>query len=281
MFISLLFTNSAVNRSIINVILIKMAKQENLIKKIKSNLCGVFQCRTENYEYISYDNKEEIEVARCDNFDKILPSNLQTKSRSRVPIYCNTPFVTIRRKKEETKFEEDFEFQQQITINNHLHSTKLHENIQTPIIPSIPVTPPPSINKASSTMMFRIPKSQTNEFVSTPNSISNIRMYQESDQSLLTTSSDDYESSTISSSASSEISFKYQLFKAGSIFVCLRAYKSKHDGDLTINYAERLKIIIDDGNEFILVKRLSRLKYGYVPRNYIIPVDQFLLSLKP
>ena len=255
-----------------------MAKQENLIKKIKSNLCGVFQCRTENYEYISNDNKEEIEIARCDNFDKILPSNLQTKSRSRLPIYHNTPFVTIRKnKKEETKVEEDFEFEQQITINN-LHSTKLNENIQTPTIPSIPVTPPPSINKASSTMMFRIPKSQKNEPASTPNNISNVRMYQNYDQSSLTTSSDDYDSSTFSS-ASSESLFCDPLFEVGSIYACHRAYELKQNGYLTIKFAERIQIIEDNGNEFVLVKRLTSHQSGLVRRFNILPVNKFLAYL--
>ena len=255
-----------------------MAKQENLIKKIKSNLCGVFQCITENYEYISYDNKEEKEEPRCDNFDKILPLNLQTKGRSRLPIYHNTPFVTIRRGKGETKVEEDFEFQQQITINN-LHSTKLNENIATPNLPLIPVTPPQSNNKASSTMIYEIPKSQKNESVSTPNSISNIRKHPDYDQSLLTTSSDDCESSTFSS-ASSESLFCYESFEVGSIYACRHAYEIQQNGYLTIKFAERIQIIQDNGDdEFVLVKRLTSHQRGLVPRFNILPVNKFLAYL--
>ncbi len=71
-----------------------MAKQENLVKKIKSNLCGVFLCKNGNYECINYEN-DLLEIPKS---DKILTPLVNTKSRSRLPIYYKSPFVTIRRR---------------------------------------------------------------------------------------------------------------------------------------------------------------------------------------
>ena len=259
-------------------------KHENLIKKLKSNLCGVFLCKNVNYEQISYlqENVDECEKAkRCDNFDQILTPKLQTRSRSRLPIYYKTPSMAIIQDKQREEAETfGIEGSQlQITLNkNQLHSTKLNENVNTPKLPLIPMSPNcMNTNKATSTMIYEIFSKTQNELnTESPAGISNInapQFYRSTSFSSGTTSS----STTPSSLTSSSI--HENLFKIGSIYACHVPYKSQQDGDLTIKFAERLQIIKDDGDEFILVKSLSNHNFGYIPRVYILPVDKFLASL--
>jgi hypothetical protein len=257
-----------------------MAKQENLVKKIKSNLCGVFLCKNGNYECISYEN-DLLEIPKS---DKILTPLVNTKSRSRLPIYYKSPFVTVRRRNGEINNDYEEEDIQQKTMKN-LHSTKINENIETPKLPLIPATPPTlSNNKATSTMIYEIlSKSRKIELTSPNCNMSNIRMCQQygnlSMSSLTTSSSSEYYETASPSTLSSDSELNIPLFQVGSIYSCIASYKSQHDGDLTIKYAERIQIIKDDGDEFVLVKKLSTHQFGYVPRLYILPVEKFLSSL--
>ena len=85
--------------------------------------------------------------------------------------------------------------------------------------------------------------------------------------------------STNTEEALSTDSVKQDLFEIGSIYSCFISYVAKYEGDLSIKFAERVLIIKDDGEDFVLVKNLSTRAFGYVPRDYIVPVFQFLEQL--
>ena len=55
----------------------------------------------------------------------------------------------------------------------------------------------------------------------------------------------------------------------------------KYEGDLTIKYAERVQIASDDdGFDYILVRNISTYEFGYIPREIILPVNDFLMIYK-
>lgn len=56
-------------------------------------------------------------------------------------------------------------------------------------------------------------------------------------------------------------------------YVCCISYKATLEGDLSINFAERVKLICYN-NDFALVE--SNNCHGFVPKYCIIPLDQFL-----
>jgi hypothetical protein len=247
-------------------------KQQNFIEKIKSNLC-VFGCKNSNYEsIITYNDKK-------DNFEKLLTPKLQTKSRTRLAIYYKTPT-----NKQNDTFELESIMKQnnnEETLSNPIHSTKINENIKTPNISKLPyllMSPQDNYeNKISSTMVYKIlSKTKVSKFNKSPNA-SEIQMFDINES----TTSNDYKGGFTSETSESssnfdDISIYYEI---GTIYSCHVPYKATHDGDLTIKFAERLQIIKDDGQDFILVKNLSNHKFGYIPRDHIVPVNKFLANL--
>ena len=228
-------------------------KQQNFIKKVKSNLC-VFVCKDPNYEYITYNNTPQQQLPKeQDNFEKLLTPKLQTKSRTRLAIYYKTPTNDTFQQSNEDD---------QMTLLNPIHSTKLNANQKTPNVSKLPflLMSPENNNKISSTMVYKIlSKTKTEKENLSPNA-SEI-------QSSTGYSTD--ETTTSSFSETCEISSKFDdssIFEIGTIYSCHVPYKAKHDGDLTIKFAERLQIIQDDGQDFVLVKNLSNNKFGYIPR---------------
>lgn len=63
------------------------------------------------------------------------------------------------------------------------------------------------------------------------------------------------------------------------VYACCLNYDAKHDGDLTVRFADRISVVYDSGEEFILVKLLRTHKVGYVPRICILNVNKFLAQL--
>lgn len=63
------------------------------------------------------------------------------------------------------------------------------------------------------------------------------------------------------------------------IYACCLEYNAQHDGDLNVNVADRVNIIYDAGNEFVLVKHVKTQKCGYIPRVCILNVNKFLADL--
>jgi hypothetical protein len=247
------------------------SKQTKVIEKLKSNLC-IFVCKDQNYDYVDYQQQKE------DNLDKLFTPKLQTKSRSRIPIYYKTPTIS-KKKDEDSIYNNNYDdVASEINETPYLHSTKIDNFIQSPSISKFPyliLSPEPSdSNIASSTLIYKIlPKVQNNYY--SPN-VSEIPVIKSSPSSIGSRSSED----TSSSSLSDEMSIRNNdTFKIGAIYSCIRYYNAKYDGDLTVKFAERLQIIKDDGDDYILVKDLSTNAFGYVPRDHIIPVNTFLANL--
>ena len=61
-----------------------------------------------------------------------------------------------------------------------------------------------------------------------------------------------------------------------SLHVCVLAYKAQFEGDLSINFAERMKILHNVSTELALVKNISNNKCGYVPIKCLSPLSEFL-----
>ena len=198
-----------------------------------------------------------------------------------MPIYYKTP--TISKKQNDDSIIKPIhndnydEVASEINDTSYLHSTKIDNFIQSPTISKFPyliMSPEPSgdSNIASSTLIYKIlPKAQNIYY--SPN-VSKIPIIKSSPSSTGSTTSED------TTSFSDEMTIrKNNTFQIGAIYSCIRYYNAKYDGDLTVKFAERLQIIKDDGDDYILVKDLSTNAFGYVPRDHIIPVNKFLANL--
>jgi hypothetical protein len=64
-----------------------------------------------------------------------------------------------------------------------------------------------------------------------------------------------------------------------SLHVCVLAYKAQFEGDLSVNFAERVKILHSVNNEYALVKNISNNNCGYVPRKCLSPLNEFLAEI--
>ena len=60
------------------------------------------------------------------------------------------------------------------------------------------------------------------------------------------------------------------------LHVCILAYKAKFEGDLTIEFAERVKILHNVNADFALVKNITTNKCGYVPNKCLSSLSDFL-----
>ena len=62
------------------------------------------------------------------------------------------------------------------------------------------------------------------------------------------------------------------------LFVCIIPYRAKFQGDISLYYAERVKIILIN-NGLSLVQNISTKVCGYIPNNCIMPMKKFLNQL--
>jgi hypothetical protein len=66
------------------------------------------------------------------------------------------------------------------------------------------------------------------------------------------------------------------------IVICCRPYTAKYEGDITITYSQRLKLLQgtigsnSSSNQFVLVQIIGTFKCGYVPRRSIESITDFL-----
>jgi hypothetical protein len=260
--------------------------KKKLINKLKSNFC-MFPCTNPNYELVAYNvqqqhvkqfNKRDGE--EIDNLDVILTPKFKT--RSRLPIYYKTPIIQ----------NDTFELNSVMKPNNNnyddvasssslssevFHSTTIDDDkTKSPSLSQYPylmITPDGYNNKnrtyikTSNTLLKKILTDQNHH---SPNTSPIQRQ--------LYTSSID--SSNEEEEEEDECAIeKKNLFEIGSIYSCCIPYSAKYDGDLTIKFAERVQIVKDDGISYILVKNLSTKAFGYVPRDFILPVNRFLSNL--
>ena len=58
--------------------------------------------------------------------------------------------------------------------------------------------------------------------------------------------------------------------------MCCSPYNQVFENDLTVNYADRVEIIEDDGEHFLFVKNILTKKTGYVPRMCLKSLSEFL-----
>lgn len=60
------------------------------------------------------------------------------------------------------------------------------------------------------------------------------------------------------------------------LHVCILAYQAKFEGDLSLQFAERVKILHNVNNEYALVKNISTNQCGYVPNECLSTLNDFL-----
>ena len=63
------------------------------------------------------------------------------------------------------------------------------------------------------------------------------------------------------------------------LHVCVLAYEAKFEGDLSIDFAERVKILHNVNNEYSLVKNIITNKCGYVPNECLSSLNEFLAEI--
>lgn len=63
------------------------------------------------------------------------------------------------------------------------------------------------------------------------------------------------------------------------LYVCCKAFKAKMDGDLSLRFTDRIKLI-HQNNDIALVKNILNGKCGYVPRDCITTISEFLSEIQ-
>lgn len=90
--------------------------------------------------------------------------------------------------------------------------------------------------------------------------------------------SSDYSSSQYSASSFDSVSSEdYHLEQT--LYVCCVEYKARIQGDLTLNFADRVKLIHMNA-EHCLVENILTRQCGYVPRYCVATMEQFLRQVK-
>ena len=63
------------------------------------------------------------------------------------------------------------------------------------------------------------------------------------------------------------------------LYVCCKAYRAKMDGDLSLRFTDRVKLI-HQNDDIALVKNVLDGKCGYVPRDCITTISEFLSEIQ-
>ncbi len=227
-------------------------------KDFKTNFCGLIG-KDNNYDYSQYNtdnikDNSSTEPAldiigeilskpkNNDDLEKIVSPRVKIQSRSRLPIYyTNNRSMMITESLQEVDYSNEYQ--------QPWHSTKIEvdqtfgQSFQTSTRPSdllkIAIKPQNSINSDDDT--------SKSSFDST------------------STTSDNDE----------------KLFKIDSetIYACCLDYNAQNPGDLTVRVSDRINILYDHGDDFILVKHLRSEACGYIPRKCILDVKKFIANL--
>ena len=252
----------------------KLAKQKKLIDKLKSKFC-MYICKDPNYDYVSYNVQEQHEKQfnkrddYDDNLEILLTPKVKNNCRNRMPIYYKTPVNNnnsiIVNLCDENDDEDDTESTTTLTTVTALDLSI--QNIKSPNVSQFPfLVMSPEYNKFGTTPK----KAQNNYYTSHINDFPSMTL---SSSSTSTDSSADDEAYV----KSNEYEYEKKVgFEIGSIVSCYIPYNAKYDGDLAIKFAERLEVVGDNDQNYVLVKNLSSKAFGYVPRDSIVHVNDFL-----
>jgi hypothetical protein len=260
--------------------------KKKLISKLKSNFC-MFPCINPNYELVAYNvqqqhvkqfNKRDDE--EVDNLDVILTPKLKT--RCRLPIYYKTPIIQ----------NDSFELNSVMkpSNKNNYDDVASSSSLSSEVFHSTTIddykTKSPSLSQYPYLMITPDGYNNKNRtYIKTSNTLLKNILTDHHSPNITPLQRQLYTSSIDSSNEEEEEEEddcaiqKKKLFEIGSIYSCCIPYSAKYDGDLTIKFAERVQIVKDDGMSYILVKNLSTKAFGYVPRDFILPVNRFLSNL--
>lgn len=275
----------------------KSDKHKKLINKLKSNFC-MFMCKDPNYECVSYNvQQHEKQFSKKnhenydDNFETLLTPKLKTNSRNRMPIYYKTPmnktieFSSVIINGDDDNDDDDDDFASTTTLTTvtaDMQTQNTHKknlaNAKSPSISQYPYLIM-SPENTSNTKSITPPVQLINKSLAKPKNVQN-DYYSPNISSVKVKSFGSLDTAETDTSSDEEILkhdvYEKKVFEIGSICACYIPYCGKYDGDLTIKFAERLQIIGDDGEDYILVKNLSSKAFGYVPRDFIVHVNEFL-----
>jgi hypothetical protein len=232
-----------------------------------SKFCGLACQRNKNqdYEHVSY---RKIETKRQDVSDYLDRLELPTKqSRTRLPICVK---ATPKRPNRSVTFN--------LTNNSPIESQVKSPNIST--LPYLIQTPKKS-TKLTSTLIATMQaefETQTPNTSSVPYKVFDTTVFSDErffscDDTTLT--SDD----TTESSIPTMTTINNEPIEHGKCFVCFRNHDGQYDGDLTLRFAERVQVLQDNGTDHVLGKSLSSKKIGYIRRDCLLPVSEFLTNL--
>jgi hypothetical protein len=88
-----------------------------------------------------------------------------------------------------------------------------------------------------------------------------------------------YELIKTTKTSNNEIEQQQQKGTATTTYVCCLSVIGFEDGDIDLNFSERVKLLNSCGN-FALVQVMQTGLVGYVPMNCLLPLDQFLSDIK-
>jgi hypothetical protein len=212
-----------------------------------------------NYEFVSYNQvvkQEQIHVSKQALIKKIMPENPQFQS-TQIESSVDTidSFYTT-------------------ALNSTNDENKAHNKISSTLIPT---TQPfqledeyPSLSQINEESEIEEQSAFTNEYYTSP-IISRSVSCSTASSSSLSFSSVVFSEPTVYQSQSDSFNTTNE-----KLHVCILAYKAKFEGDLTIEFAERVKILHSVNADFALVKNITTHKCGYVPNKCLSSLSDFL-----
>ena len=258
------------------------SNKKSSFKNLKLNLCGLGRHDCTSYECLStyerqeypdeFDKKVQSTVKTNDYLDKCITPKAQTRSRSRLPIYYKTPKTPINKLKTNSSKESHQDRFQSTKLNNNSPTisqypflvaspdlTKSNKRVTSSVIEKI-LTTKSSVDTPNVT---EITHKRDNEITHIYNSIPSTLIHEESESNELL--------STINASSINN--------KPSQIYVCCSAYKAVFGSDLTVKFADRVQIIDNYGEYFVLVRNVCTEQVGYVPKICLKSLNEFLNNL--
>ncbi len=263
------------------------SKQKNLCFLKKLNFCTTNQQKS-NYESLSYDEKlnhEEIEKQRKEisstssfqkqielNRIKLLNLNNMKKQATKLNLIGNQIMQTDEQEK-----------------SQHHH----HKKVTSTIINLTNCTFESEIDEPNMSDIFESSSNdqQSNDYT-VNNAYSNYqyqsqiiqnRNYLTEDKSSSSSSFSTFQQTQCFTECNSQ-DFKsvnssfFDHPKDEDVYVCIRPYEPKVQGDINLKYTDRVKLL-HSNQEFALVKNLITNNCGYVPISCLINLSQFIKNL--